>query len=584
MRCQTLLLLVAAAGCLRSVPIDGARCPCPEGQGYVCCPATQTCAPAGQSCGGSDAGGSLAPDAGTPVVSSQGDLPGPAPFRRLSRVEFNNTLRDLLGGLPKEAENYPLDDSDDGTGFVFGTTGGTNFVDADQIRRVAEAAADLALRKPTALVPCDPIPVDQDAQETCARQFITGFGLRAFRRPVDDPELQGLLALYQAGRSASSAADFLGAIRLVLQGMLQSPFFLYRWEVTPPLVREGSLVKLGPYEMASRLSYGLWASMPDEALFVAAAANQLATPAQVEQQARRLLDDPRAIAGVMDFYSQLLGLDELRADDKDPSLGLTDAIAQSMQNEAAAFFGDLLVGPGARGTLEDLFTAPSTFVDANLAKLYGVAAPAGGMARVTLDPGQRAGVLTMLPFLAASPDPGGLARRGNIVFLRILCQELPNPATVVPAISDPPPPGATTRQRYETALAGCAGACHPIYPLGWAFENYDALGAYRIMEPGTTQLIDPSGSIPLPSGELAWKTPLELVRRLPQLGEVQGCVGKQWLRYLLRRKEGPGDAHSLAAAASVFERSSHVLREALVALITSRAFSHRTPSPGEELP
>jgi hypothetical protein len=133
-------------------------------------------------------------------------------------------------------------------------------------------------------------------------------------------------------------------------------------------------------------------------------------------------------------------------------------------------------------------------------------------------------------------------------------------------------------------MAPCA-KCHLIIdPLGFAFDNYDAIGAWRTTEPGSPKPLDTSGALMLPSGELKWKNGLELVRQLPGLEETRACAGKQWFRYLMRRKEGPGDARSLALAGQAFSRSSYQLRELLVGFTRTRAFSHRTPSPGEVLP
>jgi hypothetical protein len=260
-----------------------------------------------------------------------------------------------------------------------------------------------------------------------------------------------------------------------------------------------------------------------------------------------------------------------------------------MLAETRAFLGDLMVGPNAKGTLEDLFTSSTSFVDASLARIYALpAGPIAGMMRVSLDPGQRAGILTQLAFLTAnaSADSNSIVGRGMTVFARLLCQDVASPPPAVDLSLPPAPtPSLTTRERYEQAIAnGCTGACHPIYPLGWAFENYDPVGTFRTTEPGIAKLIDPSGAIPLPSGELAWNSAVELSRRLPTLDEAQACAGKQWLRYLLRRKEGPGDAASLALAAQAFTRSSHDLHELVVALTRTRAFTHRTPAAGEVLP
>jgi hypothetical protein len=161
---------------------------------------------------------------------------------------------------------------------------------------------------------------------------------------------------------------------------------------------------------------------------------------------------------------------------------------------------------------------------------------------------------------------------------------MPPADVTIPPIPEPDPT-QTMRERIEVVTNHkCTDGCHDIYPLGWAFEQYDTLGAFRTHEPGIARPIDPSGSIMLPSGKLEWKTGVELVRKLPALPEVRDCVPRQWLRYLVRRKEGPGDDRSLMLAGQAFARSSYDIREAIVALTKARVFTHRTPSVGEVLP
>jgi hypothetical protein len=326
--------------------------------------------------------------------------------------------------------------------------------------------------------------------------------------------------------------------------------------------------------------------MPDDQLFAAAAANQLTTPQQLEAQVRRLLADARARDVVTDFHAQLLRAVDLPDLQKAPALGYSAALAQSMLAETAAFTGGLIAGAGARGTLEDLLTSTSTFADAGLARIYGLPAPsAPGLGPVKLDPTQRAGLLTQAAFLAANADAdeGNVVQRGRLVFEEILCQTLPPPdPTAVPDLK-PVQPNATTRERYaQHAMSPCASCHHSIDPLGFAFLNYDAVGGYQTLDGGKP--IDASGTLMLPSGELKWTDGVDLVRKLAQRDEVRACLGKQWFRYLMHRKEGPGDALSLRRAGEDFQRSSYVLAELIVGLVRTRAFTHRTPAPGEVLP
>lgn len=574
MRSPGIVLLLAFLGCARTVSPGGG--PDPTGGSGM--------SGTGGMSGSGGAGGAVPPDAG-PTLPPEADLPGRAPFARLTALEYRNTLRDLLGITQldsllssRELDTWP---------FLFASGIGRGPGDVERIQRVASAAAAEAGRNLAPLLPCNPVPVAAAEQETCARLFITRFGLRAYRRPLDTAEVEALLALYRKLRGPESEADFPGAIRLLIEGMLQSPFFLYRWEVTPPLVRDGSLVRFGPFELASRLSYGLWASMPDQQLFAAADANLLSTPQQLEQQARRLLADPRARDMVFDFHAQLLRATDLPGMRKQPAYNYSPELGRSMQAELAAFTGNLIVGPGARGTLEDLLGSTSTFVDAGLARIYGLPDPGTmGLVPARLDPAQRAGLLTQTAFLTgnATSDEGNVVQRGVLIYTNLLCQELapPDPNVNVPAVPGPAP-GATTRERYAQHNMDPCAKCHlSIDPLGFAFLNYDAVGAYHSTEGGKP--IDASGVLELPSGKLQWKDGVELVQKLARLDEVRACVGKQWFRYLLRRKEGPGDALSLRRAAEAFQGSSHVLADLIVGLTRTRAFTHRTPAPGEVLP
>jgi hypothetical protein len=146
----------------------------------------------------------------------------------------------------------------------------------------------------------------------------------------------------------------------------------------------------------------------------------------------------------------------------------------------------------------------------------------------------------------------------------------------------PPQPNATTRERYARHQMNPCAKCHlSIDPLGFAFLNYDTVGAYQDLERGKP--IDASGTLDLPSGKLEWRDGVELVRKLAKLDEVHACLGKQWFRYLMRRQEGPGDALSLLRAGEAFRRADG-LADLIVALTRTRAFTHRTPAPGEVLP
>jgi hypothetical protein len=509
------------------------------------------------------------------------DAPGPTPLRRLTIREYNNTLRDLLGVAPVAGRELGVDQ--DAGGFAIGgpvTTSG----DAARLLDVAEQIAASAAARIATLVPCAAVPADAAGQGECARKFVVQFGRRAFRRPLAADEVSDLVGVYEQHRGPPINHDFAQSIRSVVAAMLMSPFFLYRAELggTAP-VKDGALVRFNPHETASRLSYALWGSMPDDQLFAEADAGRLATPEQIAGQARRLLKDPRARDTLADFHLQWLHVDGLpREQPKEPRFAeYSPQLVQAMLDETAAFASEVF---SSTGSLETLLTSTATVVDPALARLYGASVSGSGPQPVTLDAKQRGGILTQASFLAthATSSESNPVRRGAVVLRRLLCTEIEVPDDMDVGTVKMPAPGITTRERFaEHALNPCAG-CHRLTdPIGFAFEHYDAIGAHRTTDQGKP--VDASGEMSLSWGQLRFQNAIELAQGLARADEVRDCMATQWLRYLLRRGDTPGDRASLAEAGAAFRSSSWDLRELLVALTRTRSFTHRAPSIGEVL-
>jgi Protein of unknown function (DUF1592)/Protein of unknown function (DUF1588)/Protein of unknown function (DUF1595)/Protein of unknown function (DUF1585)/Protein of unknown function (DUF1587) len=510
---------------------------------------------------------------GTGVVADP-NAAGPMPLRRLNRLEYNNTVRDLLGILTKPADAFALDLE---AGFAFRRAGLVSSLDASNLRDAAEQIATAA--NITTLATC---AVGAAAEDACAKAFITSFGGKAFRRPVNADETARLVALYQAGRTTVKL-DYPGAVRLLIEAMLQSAPFLYHWELGPaaPLL-EGKLVRLGPYEVASRLSYFLWGSMPDQALFDAAKANQLATPAAVDAQARRLLADPKARTMVSAFFEQWLGLDQVATVPKAPAVypEFTDELKAAMSAETQAFATNVVFdGDGLLGTL---LTGKFSFVSKPLGPLYGLTVQSTSPLRTDLDAAQRAGLFTQAAFLTVtgSPDGSNPVRRGKKILERMLCGTLPPPPPVVP----PPKPasaGGTTRQRFaDHDKQACALGCHGIMdPLGFAFEHYDGIGKYRTMDNGLP--VDSTGSVKLGGTDHPFADAIELAGILAASQEARSCFVTQWARFALGRGEVDADQASLDRAAMTFATANGAVRELLVSVATSRSFLYRSPAAGE---
>jgi hypothetical protein len=522
-------------------------------------------------------------------LADQKTVPGSAPLRRLTLREYNNTVRDLLGldvAPASVTKGFSPDSNSSNSGFAVGSAI-TVSEDVRTFLLTGEQLAQMVTAKLESLVPCAPLPSERAAQDTCADQFITGFGGRAFRRPLAASEREKLRALYDQQRKGEGQATFAEAIGDLVTAMLEAPQFLYRWELGPSGPRrDGSLVLFDDFELASRLSYLFWASMPDDELFAEAAAGRLSSTASLVKQARRLLADPRAREAVKDFHAQWLELDWLEQVSKDSSyVAFTPELVRSMRAENEAFVTDLFFGTGAKGQLETLLTSPSTFVDAGLAKLYGVDPPAtAGLQPVALDGKQRAGVFTQAAFLTSKADPedGNPVKRGMALFQRLLCLELRPPDNLIIPPLPEPTPGTTTRERFEMLDNNpCATACHSmIDPLGLSFENYDAIGAYRTIEQGKP--VDAHGSVKLSSGDdFSFTNAVDLMGKLATNDHVRECMSTQWLRYFLRRHEISSEEPSLTALVDVFRKKGFDMRELMVAMTRTRTFTHRSPSPGE---
>src|SRR6185436_2572351 len=528
--------------------------------------------------------GPMTPD--NPMAGSLGDkdtVPGKNPLRRLTLLEYQNTVRDLLGIDAAQVSLAGLagDQESSLSGFVKGSTLTTG-QDARALMASAEGAAKLVQGSLDKVLPCKPASAGDEA--ACAGKFIEQFGLRAFRRPLSRAEIDALQKLYQDQRGPAVGATFDQAIVTMISTILQAPAFLYHWEIGPVTpIREGAVVRYNPYEIASKLSYMFWATMPDEKLFDLARQGGLTAPDQIATEAKRLVADPRAKAAIADFHFQWLEIAGLSDMPKDPSFkDYSPAVAAAMTQETKEFVADVFFGP--KPTLENLFTSTTTFVDAGLAKIYGATVSGTGMQKVTLDAGQRAGLLTQGSFLAVGADAGLSLppRRGNTVLHRALCIDLEVPPNiVVPAVAEPNPM-QTTRQRFEEhGMLDCAKSCHSfIDPVGFAFENYDAVGAYRTTE--NNQKIDASGTVDLPkSGKVSFKNALELAAFLAKAPETKDCMVRQWVRFSLGRREEASEDPSFKVLAQVFETSGYNLRDMLVAFTKTRMFTHRALTAGE---
>ncbi len=511
----------------------------------------------------------------------EGASVGQTALRRLGKGELLNTMHDLLPALPQGFDaniDLPLDND---IQLAFSLPGTVSDLEVKRFMDLAEATiATLGTRAPGNQVSCT-----GSDQTACARSFVTTFGKRAFRRPLDPVEVDDLIALYTKLRTDPQMNyGFADALGIVVEAMLQSPGFLYRWErgLAAPQM-DGALVKYDHYEMASRLSYFLWNSMPDDALFAAADAGKLATPDQLAEQATRLLQDPRTDSTLADFVTQWLELGTLSGLIKDANVYPTfkPELRDSMRAETVAFSRDVL--RGSQPTFSALLTAPYTFVDARLAQYYGVVPDATG--RVDLSGTARLGLLTQGAVMAVKGNSYRTSpvRRGKFVLNRMLCGTVPPPPPDVVPELPPPDPTKTVRQQMadHRSKPSCA-ACHQTMDLlGFAFEHFDGAGNYRNDDSGHP--IDSSGSATLDGATVNFQDATALAKLLASSHEAHDCFTRQWLRYAIDRFEQTADTAAVGYLTTSYEGSGLDTRDLIVRITRTLPFSHRAPADGEVL-
>ncbi len=462
--------------------------------------------------------------------ASFGDTVGRAELRRLTRLQYQRTLRDLLGQSIEEevfsGGEYRLVDTIQE--FPVASS------EASEYRRIAQLLARRLVLHLSDFIDCDP------EQASCAEQFIHDLGARAHRRPLSREQEADYLGLFELARDDyGSAAE---GLRVVVETLLQSPYFLYQVDVTESGASEDFEVVDG-YSLASRLSYFLWGTMPDAQLFDAAAWGVL--PAELTVEVARLLADPRARDGVADFTERWLPLGVLPGlvESAEGDSPLDTELVEQMQDEMNAFVAGTVLDPDS--SFAELLLSPrSPAAPRLLETVYGTSAADSGWTE--LDGDERAGLLTRAGFLGAhsfayetSPT-----RRGKWVQDRLLCQVVPPPPDSVPALTDLGLEAPYTKREFLEAILArpnCFG-CHQLMdPIGFAFESYDPIGIYRTTdEQGLA--IDPSGYVwRLDGQDAAFTNAIELSSLLAESPTAHACAATQWFRFAVGREDTPAD-------------------------------------------
>jgi len=430
--------------------------------------------------------------------------------------------------------------------------------------------------------PVDP-RADLDEQTAAARALVAPVVSRAFRRPAAAEEIDGLMRLFTASRERGERVE--EALRIVLSAILVSPSFLFRIEADPPA---GQVRALDDLELAARLSYFLWSSMPDDELFQAAAAGELHTDEQLTAAALRMLRDPKSRALVDNFAGQWLQLRSLDGFRPDPKRfpGFDDALRRSMRRETEAFFAAIVAED--RSILEFL-DADFTFLDRRLAAHYGltdVPLPAEdpeAVVRVAVDRRIRGGLLGQAAILTVTSNPTRTSpvKRGKWILENLFAAPPPPAPPNVPELpegTEREPLVGTLRERMERHRAdpGCA-ACHRLMdPLGFGLENYDPVGAWRTTD-GEAD-IDASGG--LPDGR-TFQGPGELKALLRERqDDFRRCLAEKLLTYALGRGLEWYDACAVERIATACRSGGDAFSALVTEIVKSPAFRQREAPAG----
>jgi hypothetical protein len=415
----------------------------------------------------------------------------------------------------------------------------------------------------------------------CAKKILSTLARRAFRRPVTDADVTPLMAFYEQGKQAG---DFDSGIQSALEAMLVSPDFLLRVERDPKNAAPGSAYRLNDLELASRLSFFLWSSIPDDELLNLAEQGRLSAPTVLQQQIRRLLDDPRSQSFVSNFGGQWLHLRNLETSKPDPDVfpAYDENLKLAFERETELFFESIL--RENRSVLE-LLDADYTFLNQRLAEHYGIRGVYGSQfRRVTLNQQQRAsrgGLLGQGSILTVTsyPNRTSVVQRGKWILENLLGSPPPPPPPDIPDLKPKSHDGRLLSMREQLdmhrANAICA-SCHArMDPIGFALENYDGIGKWRTKDAGLP--IDASGK--LPNGKtFTGSAELKKILLTDHRDEFITTVAEKLMTYALGRGLEAYDAPAIRAIARESAKDNYRLTAMIAAIINSKQFQMRKRS------
>ncbi len=558
--------LMNARICLATAAMALATSGCPDSEGGD----DETGTATGTATASATASATANPTEDTPTTGS--DDGGPAPVdggvgimgvRRLSRDEYDNTVRDLLGETSRPGSKLLPEDIYEPFDNDFTLQiASTPLIDALEAlaRDIAFATITDPARKAMVLG-CVPT----GAQDTaCMRSFIESFGRRAFRRPLAVEEVDAYAALAKLYTDQTGSFDE-GAC-VVLRAMLQAPEFVYRVEIGAGTDEPG-VFRLNSFEVATRLSYFLWGTTPDDSLLDLAANNGLGTPDAVRGAAEKMLADPRARERFDRFHAMWLGYF---------SLPHAPELTSAMRIETRLLIDQVLFDD--KSSWYDLFTATGSYINDLLASNYGLPAP-GSSEHVWVDYGAsgRQGLLSQGSFLSVAGKFGDTSptQRGKLIRTRLMCQAIPPPPANVNVDEPPSDPNSNCKvDRYAAHRNDPACVdCHKLMdPVGFGLENYDQRGAFRtndLNEPDC--IIDGAGDV----DGILFKGPAELSNALIDADLLDACAVTQVYRLAMGHREQNEDMPVIDLLSQSFRDDDHRFDQLVLALVSQESFLFR---------
>jgi|RhiMethySRZTD1v2_1073278.scaffolds.fasta_scaffold04719_8 uncharacterized protein DUF1592/uncharacterized protein DUF1588/uncharacterized protein DUF1595/uncharacterized protein DUF1585/uncharacterized protein DUF1587 len=497
--------------------------------------------------------------------------PAPATLRRLTVQQYQNSIRDLVGDVTF-GELEP-----DAALHGFASLAAAQMTISP---RATELFTDSAL-KIAEQVFADPArrsrvaSCDAAADANCVRDAITAFGRRAWRRPLSTEEVDRYVGLADKAATALGGDRWQG-LQWAVAGLFQSANFLYRSELGVPDPKDASRRIFTDYELASRLSYFVWNTTPDDALLDAADRGELSTPAGLLAQAERLIASPRAKEAITGFFGELFQLDALSDLPQQTSTfpQMSATIGPAMREETQRFLTEIAFSDSA--DYRSIFDSTKTYVNSELAGLYGIPAPAGsGFVEVTLPSGgMRGGILGQGSFLAinAHATASSPTLRGKFIREVLLCQAIPPPPPdVVTDLNETAGTGPMTmRQKLSVhATNETCAQCHKrMDPIGLTFENFDGIGAFRTTDAG--QVIDASGELDGVHVDDA----RGLATALKNHPDVATCAARTLYRYAAGHLETAGEQPLVKALGDDFVKNGAHFRGLLLGVVQSAGFRY----------